>query len=137
MKILNFKGFSNLPSSCEYAIGELDGHTAIVFYQRDVRGTSITNMIESLTMHVLAHELPGTPPESVRVFQHISPELKPAIEWQEVIFGSTGPIEADSSIVRGLVDIFTQSDSIPEYFVDDPLWRQVSEDEKETLSLIT
>jgi hypothetical protein len=137
MKILNFKGFSNVPSSCEYTIGELEARTAIVFYQKEFSGTSISNMIESLTMHVLAHELPGTPPDNVRVFQHINPELKPALEWQEVQFGSTGPITEDTSIIRGLIDIIVQSDSNPEYFVDDPVWSSVTEEEKELLSLIS
>lgn len=90
---LNFNGFSNAPSSCEYGIGEIGDKVAIVFYQRELVGTSITNMIEHLTIHVLAKVLPEVSPEKIRVFEHYNPELKPIIEWQEVRFSDSGVID--------------------------------------------
>jgi len=136
MIILNFNGFGNAPSSCEYGIGEIDGSIAIVFYQNALIGTSITNMIEHLTIHVLANNLPGTPPENVRVFEHYNPELRPMIEWQEVSFGSSGEIDEGRSVIRKLIELVIPSTDSPKYYVDAPIWNPVTNESIEVLSQI-
>lgn len=127
MKTLKFYGFSNTPSSCEYGIGEIDGKVAILFHQRELSGTSITNMIEHLTIHVLAEELSGTLPEDIRVFEHYNPKLNPIYEWAEVVFSETGKIDEGKSILKNLVDLVFPSGTPPKYYVDSPKWLKVSE----------
>jgi hypothetical protein len=136
MENLNFNGFGNTPSSCEYCVGEINGGVAIVFYQNASIGTSITNMIEHLTIHVLANRLTGTPPENVRVFEHYNPELKPIIEWQEVSFGSSGEIDEGKSVIGRLIELVIPSTDSPRYYVDAPIWNPVTRDEIEILSQI-
>lgn len=134
MKTLNFKGLGNTPSSCEYAIGEIGDKAAIIFYQKELSGTSITNMIEHITIHVLVNELPSVSPDKVRVFEHYNPELKPIIEWQEVKFSDSGVIDEGKSITQKLVGLIIPSKVPPKYYVDSPEWSPVS---KREIGLLT
>jgi len=136
METLDFNGFGNTPSSCEYGVGEIDGSVAIVFYQNALIGTSITNMIEHLTIYVLANSLSGTSPENVRVFEHYNPELRPIIEWQEVSFGSAGEIDDGKSVIRKLIELVIPSTESPRYYVDAPIWNPIASEEIEVLSQI-
>ena len=136
MRTLEFNGFSNIPSSCEYEIGEIGDKVAILFYQRELRGTSITNMIEHLTIHVLAEDLPGTSPEDVRVFEHYNSDLNPVYEWAEVRFSDSGKIDEGKSILKKLVGIIFPSGKPPRYYVDSPEWIKVSEQNIALLSNI-
>lgn len=134
MRTLEFNGFSNTPSSCEYGIGEVEGKAAILFYQRELSGTSITNMIEHLTVHVLAEDLPGILPENVRVFEHYNPKLNPIYEWAEVRFSESGKIDEGKSILKKLLELVFPSGKPPKYFVDSPQWLKVSEQNIDLLS---
>lgn len=136
MKNLNFHGFSNTPSSCQYGIGEIGGKVAILFYQKELIGTSITNMIEHLVIHILAKELPGTSPENIRVFEHYNPDLNPIYEWSEVRFSKSGEIDEGKSILNKLVELVFPSKNPPRYYVDSPEWRNVSEQDIAQLSKI-
>ncbi|MFB2638263.1 hypothetical protein ACE02P_09570 [Shewanella bicestrii] len=136
MRTLNFYGFSNTPSSCEYEIGEIEDKVAILFYQKELAGTSITNMIEHLTIHVLAEDLPGTPPENIRVFEHYNPELNPIYEWAEVRFSDSGKIDEGKSILKKIVELVFPSGAPPRYYVDSPEWLKVSEQNIALLSNI-
>lgn len=136
MPVLNFNGFSNTPSSCEYGIGEIGNKTAIVFYQKEPIGTSITNMIEHLTIHVLAEELPGVSPENIRIFEHYNPDLNPIYEWAEVQFSDSGKINEKKSILKKLVELVFPSGTPPKYYVNSPEWLGVSEQNIALLSNI-
>lgn len=134
MKSLKFQGNSNGPSSCDYAITELGDKKAIVFYQPDLSGASVTSVIESLTMYVLANDLPHIPPEQVRVFEFHDPGLQPAETWREVTFNNTGIVEGDNNNVKMLVEMLMAPEKPVKYFVDDPEWHSVSEEDIEVLS---
>lgn len=136
MKTLNFHGFSNAPSSCQYGIGEIGDKVAILFYQKELIGTSITNMIEHLAIHILAKELPGTSPENIRVFEHYNPDLSPIYEWAEVRFSNSGEIDEGKSILKKLVELVFPSGNPPRYYVDSPEWGNVSEQDIALLSKI-
>jgi hypothetical protein len=136
MKTLNFHGFSNAPSSCQYGIGEIGDKVAILFYQKELIGTSITNMIEHLAIHILAKELPGTSPENIRVFEHYNPDLNPIYEWAEVRFSNSGEIDEGKSILKKLVELVFPSGNPPRYYVDSPEWGNVSEQDIALLSKI-
>ncbi|ENM3816593.1 hypothetical protein EFU53_000397 [Vibrio cholerae] len=136
MNTLKFSGFSNIPSECEYGIGEIGDKIAIVFYQRELIGTSITNMIEHLTIHVLATELQGKSPENIRVFEHYNPELNPIIEWQEVQFSRSGVVDERKSIITKLIELVFPSGNPSKYYVDSPVWSRVSDEDIQVLSKI-
>jgi|GEM_PF-4222872 len=136
MKTLKFSGFSNVSSECEYGIGEIGDKIAIVFYQRELIGTSITNMIEHLTIHVLATELQETSPDNIRVFEHYNPELNPIIEWQEVQFSDSGVVDEGKSIITKLIELVFPSGNPPKYYVDSPVWGGVSNQNIQVLSKI-
>jgi hypothetical protein len=135
MKILNFNGYHS-PSSCEYGIGEIEGKVAIVLYQRKLSGTSITNMIEHLTVRIMAEEIPETPPENIRVFEHYNPELNPIYEWAEVLFSKSGVIDDGKSIIKKILEVIFSSGKPPKYYVDSPQWHKISDQDKEILSAI-
>jgi hypothetical protein len=127
MKTLNYNGFSNTPSTCEYGIGDIHGKTAIVFYQGAMGGTSITNMIEALTMHVLSTDLQGVDPAQVRVFEHYAPSLNPLAEWQEVTFLDKGEIQEDKGIARKLIElVLSSSNTTKQWYVNNPAWLPVN-----------
>jgi hypothetical protein len=93
LKPLRYDGFVE-PSTCHYAIGELDGKPAVVFVQGPLSNTGITNVIEVLASRVLAAELAGRQPADVRFFEHYPPALNPIREWQEVTFKEVHPVPA-------------------------------------------
>lgn len=93
-------------------------------------------MIEHLTIHVLAKDLPGMSPEKIRVFEHYNPELNPIIEWQEVRFSGSGIIDEGKGIVKKLIELLLPSGASPKYYVDSPVWGRVSEQEMHLLSQI-
>lgn len=126
MKKLPYNGFSNTSSACEYGIGDIGGKTAIVFLQTTSGGTSITNMIEALTMHVLATDLKGVAPNQVRVFEHYAPSLKPLHEWQEVSFEDIGEIQEEKSIARKLIELVVPSNEPRNWYVNGPSWKPVT-----------
>jgi hypothetical protein len=136
MKSLKFQGNSNDPSSCKYALTELGDKKAIIFYQPELTGARVTAVIESLTMHVLANDLPGVPPGRVRVFEYHNPELHPAEEWREVTFNNSGITGDNKGNVRLLVEILMAPETPLEYFVDDPEWHSVPEEDVEILSKV-
>lgn len=133
---LDFPGFNNVHSQCEYDVGNVRGKKAIIFYQKTLVGTSITNKIESLTMHVLATELPGIDPKNVRVFEHHNPDLEPIYEWAEVQFSDSGMINENKSIIRKLVEFISPSGVLPKYYVNGPRWSNVLEQDIELLAEI-
>lgn len=136
MKNLNYNGFDNIPSSCEYGIGSIGSKKAVVFLQTKSGGTSISNMIEVLTMHVLATDLPGVDPNQVRVFEHYAPTLKPLVEWQEVLFSDMGEIQEKNNIARNLIELVMSSGAPKKWYVDGPLWRPVTATELAIVSAI-
>lgn len=134
MRTLNFNGFTNIPSSCEYEIGKIGDKIAILFYQNELIGTSITNMIEHLTTHVLAEDLPGITPEKVRVFEHYNPKLKPIYEWAEIKFSDSGRIDEGKGILKRVVEFAFLTRNTPKYYVSSPWWEGVSEQNRKLLS---
>ncbi|MGP3508677.1 hypothetical protein [Paracidovorax citrulli] len=136
MKKLEYRGFSNTPSECKYGIGVINGKTAIVFHQTVQGGTSITNMIEHLTMHVLATDLPRVDPNQVRVFEHYDQHLRPVSEWQEVTFQEMGEIQEEKNIAEKLIEFVSRSSPSKRYYVDGPSWGSVNPNDLATVKNI-
>lgn len=136
MKKLNYSGFGGIPSMCEYGIGSIGGKKAVVFLQTTSGGTSITNVIEVLTMHVLATDLPGVDPSQVRVFEHYAPTLKPLFEWKEVLFSDVGEIQDEKNIARKLIELVVPSGAPKKWYVDGPSWQTVAATELAIVSAI-
>lgn len=93
-------------------------------------------MIESLTMYVLANDLPNLSPDQIRVFEHYNANLKPIIEWQEVKFRKHGKIEKTESIISLIINAIFSSKETPKYYVDDPVWISVTDEQISILSKI-
>lgn len=125
MKTINYSGFSNVPSSCQYGVGKVGGKDAVVFYQSKNPGTSITNMIEELSTSVLTTEFPGVHPANVRIFEHYDPADNPMIEWQEVRFEDSGIVD-NKSPLKKLVALLIPDKTTPKSYVGKPVWLKVS-----------
>lgn len=134
MKKLNYNGFGNAQSSCEYGIGQIGDQTALVFYAPKLHGTSITNMIETLTTHVLSSDLQGQDPRTVRVFEHYDPSINPLVEWQEVTFKDIGKVNPRTSVLQKMLALVVPSNKPPEWYVDGPSWKPVASNDITILS---
>ena len=111
MKLIKFNGFSNTPSECYYSIIKFKDKDTVVFIQKNLKGTSITNMIEFLASTVVNDELADKDPKDILFFEYYVKELDPLVSWQRVSLNE----------IKG-------SDGI--WVLSDPSWSRVSEQDK-------
>lgn len=125
MKTLQYTGFTGKQCNCQYKVGTVDDHLAVVFVQGASNQTSITNMIEVLASKVLGEDLAGKIPESVRFFEYYPPPSKPIVEWQEVIFDECTEVSKDKGMLAKLLS-FAKNERQPKtWIVDSPRWKPV------------
>lgn len=121
MKTLHYQGFSK-PCTCQYDIVDVNGKSCVLLVQGPLINTSITNMVEVLVSRILCHDLAGTNPSDIRVFEYYSPSLKPLRVWQEVFFEEHFQIKEDRGLLAKLLEAVVGTSETPTWGVDKPSW---------------
>jgi hypothetical protein len=129
MRTLTYPGFSNKACHCGFVLipaGTLPGEkSGVVFVQRSLNQTSITNQIEVIASIALDSALRGQNPNTIRFFEYYPADLKPLVEWQEVTFSTTYGLYKNMGAFARLMRSIKHAE--PDFYeVETPGWHPVS-----------
>lgn len=124
LKKQKYIGFNNDVCECEYLVGTVGNDQVLIIKQLDLQYTSITNCIETIVSSLLAGDLFGSDPASMRIFEFYPKSLEPLIGWQAVHFGDSGKRQPRMSFLEKIKDYFSPTEQ--PYYVDKPSWNPIT-----------